>query len=116
MNPIASRIEKFIAEYDELEKLNTQSTKDLSNIDLELSSLYHRVEGSKITHVSQSHKLIKELQDILERRRNIKLEGVLLRSTCDLLKDKIGAVKGHYRKTLTKDTELRTEIKTRANE
>jgi hypothetical protein len=110
MNPIADKINNLILQYEELEKLNVLSNKNLSDIDTELSSCYHRIEGTVIKHVSQSHKLIKELKIILEKRRIIKLEGLLLRSTCDLLRDKVGQVKGTNKKTLSKHIEVKQEI------
>lgn len=113
---ISDKVSDFIKQYEELEKLNTEAHKNLSNIDLELSSWYHRVEGSPLSHVSKSHKLMKEGKDILERRRVLKLETSIIRSTCDLLKDKIGMLKGTYRKTLQRDEEVRQEIIDRANE
>lgn len=116
MNPIAFKIDNFIKEYEELEKLNAQATKNLSDIDLELSSLYHKIEGTETPNILQSYKLIKELKVILEKRRNIKLEGLLLRATCDTLKDKFLALKSNYNRVLRKNEDVINEIKQRVND
>lgn len=114
MEKASDIIDTFIKQYDEIEKLSTQATKDQSNLELELSSCYHRIEGASITHVSQSHKLIKELQDILNRRRDNKIEAILLRSTCDLMREKITQLKVNKKNKLVKDIEVKQEIKDRA--
>jgi hypothetical protein len=116
MSSISDKVGDFIKQYEELEKLNVEAHKNLSEIDLELSNWYHRVEGSVLSHVSKSHKLMKEGKVILEKRRILKLETQIIRSTCDLLKDKIGMLKGTYRKALTKHVELQQEIIDRSNE
>lgn len=114
MEKASDIIDTFIKQYDEIEKLSTQATKDQSNLELELSSCYHRIEGASIIHVSQSHKLIKELQDILNRRRDNKIEAILLRSTCDLMREKITQLKVNKKNKLAKDIEVKQEIKDRA--
>lgn len=116
MNPVVSKIDAFIKQFDELEKLNADVTKEHSDIDKALSSWYHKVEGTDITHVSISHKLIKEIKPILDRRRDIKIESMLLRSTCDTLRDKIKTLKQNNQNALVKNEAVRTEIKSRAKE
>lgn len=111
MNKIALIIENFLLQFDELEKLNEAITKENSEIDKAISSFYHRVEGIEITHVSQSHKLIKELKPLLSRRREIKIETILLRSTCDTLRDKIKTLKITQKTQLIKNDEVLKEIK-----
>lgn len=116
MNPINDKIDAFLKDFDELELLNQQAMKDQSDIEKKLSSWYHKIEGTKITHVSQSHKLIQEVQDILNKRRENKIEGIILRSTCDTLREKIKILKDHKKVLLKKNETVLTEIKTRATE
>jgi hypothetical protein len=116
MNPIADKIDEFLKQFDELEKLNADASKEHSDIDKALSSWYHKVEGLDITHVSISHKLIKEVKGLLIRRRDIKLESMLLRSTCDTLREKVKTLKGSNKNVLAQNEKVRLEIKTRATE
>ena len=116
MNPVVNKIDEFIKQFDELEKLNASTNQEHSDIDKAISSWYHRVEGLEITHVSQSHRLIKEIKPLLERRRDIKIESALLRSTCDTLREKVKTLKQSNKVALAKNEELRIEIKTRAIE
>ncbi len=116
MNPVVTKIESFLKQYDELEKLNDEVSKEHSFLDKSLSNFYHRVEGIKITHVSQSHNLIKELKVLLDKRRDKKIEGILLRSTCDTLREKMGSLKKTTKSQIEKDEEVRQEIKDRALE
>ncbi len=114
MNPINSKIENFLKEFDELETLNAAIMKEQSEIDKTLSTFYHKVEGKEIKHVSESHNLIKELKVILNRRRENKLEGLLLRSTCDALRDKVKILRENNKNVLIKNDKVLTEIKERA--
>lgn len=116
MNPIEDKIDAFLKEFDELEKLNQKATKEQGDLDKELSSCYHKIEGTKITHISQSHKLIKELQNVLERRRANKIEGILLRSTCDTLREKVKTLKENKKTLVAKNNQVLSEIKLRATE
>jgi predicted transcriptional regulator len=75
----------FLSNFENIQNLNKLKNDEQSKIDIELSDCYHKIEGTTITHVSQSHKLIKQLKDILSRRRQIKYETILLRTTCDNL-------------------------------
>jgi DNA repair exonuclease SbcCD ATPase subunit len=104
----------FLLKYKELQNLNKEKTSELSKVDSELSSHYHKIEGTKITHVAQSHKLIKELKDILERRRVIKSEAILLRMTCDSLEPTMNTVIQKVRAQAKKHKEILDEIQTKA--
>jgi hypothetical protein len=116
MNPVANKIDDFLKQFDELEKLNANVSQEHSDIDKAISSWYHKVEGLEITHVSQSHRLIKEIKPLLERRRDIKIESMLLRSTCDTLREKVKTLKDSNKKALVQNEKVRQEIKTRATE
>jgi hypothetical protein len=41
----------------------------LSDIDKKLSIFYHKVEGVKINHISESHNMIKELNTSYKARK-----------------------------------------------
>ena len=75
----------FLSHYDPIQALSKAKNDEQSKVDLELSSCYHKIEGANITHVAQSHKLIKELKEVLSRRRQVKYEAMVLRTTCDNL-------------------------------
>lgn len=55
-------------------------TAEHSAVDLELSQCYHKIEGMKLDHVAKSHNAIKELQDVLKRRRRVKQEASILQT------------------------------------
>jgi len=110
------KLNAFLHEFDELEKLNQEATKEQADLDRQLSNWYHNVEGSTIKHVSESHKMIKDLKVILDKRRAKKIEVILLRSLCDTLRDKVKGVKANNVNLLKKNTEVIKEIKTRATE
>jgi len=116
MNSIENKIDAFLKEFDEIETLNQKASVEQGEIERELSSWYHKVEGTKITHVSQSHKLMKEVQAILEKRRVNKLETILLRSTCDTLREKVKILKDNKKNLVAKNKQVLNEIQTRAKQ
>ncbi len=112
MNPILSKIDAFFKEFEELEILNQATSKERSDIDKQISDWYHRLEGVTITHVSQSHKFIKELKPLLKRRRDIKIEEIILTSTCDSLRDKVRSLKNTNKVKVSKHDSIIEECKT----
>ena len=69
--------------FDVFNRITTEAkTKaaEQSLVDLELSECYHKIEGMKLDHVAKSHNAIKELQEILKRRRKIKQEWSILQT------------------------------------
>lgn len=76
-------VQDLISNFQLLKKQNTEKNKELSDIDKELSDFYHRLEGTVISHVSISHRMIKELKVILDKRRDIKFESMVLRMAYD---------------------------------
>ncbi len=86
MNLIPAKINNLISQFDELEILLKENQKEMSQIDTDLSKLYHKIEVVEIKHVSESHALIKELKMILSKRRDIKLNYILLQNVSDYLK------------------------------
>lgn len=116
MNLIENTIQGFLKQFDEIEKLNNQKNAERSNIDKQISSWYHKIEGIEITHVSQSHRLIKELKPLLEKRRDLKTESMMLRHICDSLRNNIEKIKKNNQAILNKKNEVIEEIKRRAIE
>lgn len=86
MSSVATKVNNFISQYDELEALLIENQNEMSQIDSDLSKLYHKIEGAEIKHVSESHALIKELKVILAKRREIKFNFILLITVSNYLK------------------------------
>ena len=115
MNTALDTITLFLKQFEDLKALHEAKRIEQSNVDLELSNWYHIVEGCTITHVAQSHKLMKMGKEILERRRNIKFEEIALRSTLDRISNaNIVNVRNSIRTHIDKDKKVRLEIKERA--
>ena len=91
-NNIESEIEKFLEQYEKLKDMKADAISNLSKSDTKLSALYHKIEGVKITHVSQSHNLIIQLKEVLAQRREHKKEAMLTQSIVDNLNSAVGNV------------------------
>lgn len=110
MNPVVKLVESFIKQFDELEELSKKINKERSDIDKALSKWYHTVEGTDIKHVSESHSFMKEVKVILARRRDLKIEDLIVRSTCDMLRVKINELKKHHKVLFAKNDKVKEEI------
>jgi hypothetical protein len=102
--------DNFISEYNKIEILINNKSEALSNIDKELSDFYHKVEGKEISHVSVSHNLMKELKTILERRRQIKYEFMVLSAFQDLAQSQIKKSFVSYERIKKQHTKVLEEI------
>lgn len=100
----------FFNQFKELLKLNQSKNSQLSNVDIELSNLYHKIEGTIEFDCNQSHDFIIQLKDVLGRRRVLKLETIALRSTCDKLKDIIPNISNSHEQLIKKNSEVLKEI------
>jgi|TARA_R110000787_G_scaffold49435_1_gene118541 hypothetical protein len=96
---IQNTLIEFFSNYDKIAKLYRAKEKEVSRIDRELADFYHRVEGTHLTHNTQGHGLILQLQDILERRRGIKLE-------VNLMKSFMSITSPHMNTAITKNTSV----------
>lgn len=114
MDNTLDKINNFLNQFDELETLYHDVLKERSDIDKSLSSWYHVVEGTTIKHISKSHNLIKDVKIILDKRRDIKLNEILLRSLCDILRPHIIGVLKKHEAIKTKHVSLRKEMIERA--
>ncbi len=106
MNLVPDKINEFIKRFEELDVLLKENTKEMSQIDTDLSNLYHKIEGVTIKHVSESHALIKDLKSILNQRRDIKLNFMLLSSICDSLRVQMEKLKKGQIEKLEKHNKL----------
>jgi hypothetical protein len=111
MKTIEETLNDLISQFERIEELEKESNKLQSEHDLELARLYHVIEGTTITHVSQSHKIIKEMQELLIKRRNNKFENALLKSTTSLLRSQIQSLKAKLQSNANKKTAYFIEIK-----
>lgn len=113
-NEMLQSVLDFVNQFDKIEAFYKDVTEKQGKIDKELSCWYHVVEGIDIKHISESHNLIKQGKDILKRRRDNKLEMIIIRSTHDMMKTQICNLKLNLEKSVTKNSEVVIEIKERA--
>ncbi len=106
---------QFFANHDKLEKMSKQLHEDLSNVDKELSEFYHRLEGTHLSHNTQAHPLMRKLQDILERRRNLKKDTILVRSFLDNTRPSIEVAKNRTTTAIKKHGKVLKEIENLKN-
>jgi hypothetical protein len=107
-------IENLLKQYADLQALYDAKREEQGEVDRELSDYYHCIEGSEITHISQSHKLIKRGKEILEKRRQIKFEVLVLKASLDNMSISIEQIKRSVKIVVDKDKAVRQEIKDRA--
>ena len=108
------KLKDFVKHYDTIEKLAQDAFQAQSDLDKELSVWYHKVEGTKPSHVSESHHLINEVKDILDRRRTNKLDVVVFRTTCDSLGKHVKDLKAKLGNQVAQHNKILTELKTKA--
>lgn len=113
-NEMLQSVVDFITQFDKIESHYKDVTEKQGNIDRELSNWYHVVEGTDIKHISESHRLLKQGKDILKRRRENKLEVIIIRSTHDMMKNQVSNLRMSLEKCVKKNTEVVEEIKERA--
>jgi hypothetical protein len=108
------KLRDFVKHYDTIEQIAQNAFQTQSDLDKELSVWYHKVEGTKPSHVSESHHLINEVKDILDRRRANKLDVVVFRTTCDSLGKHVKDLKAKLGNQVTQHNKILTELKTKA--
>ena len=107
-------VTNFIKEYENIEALLEVSRVEQSKLDCELSEFYHNLEGTKLGATYKSHEKLKYLQVLLAKRRDNKIDVIILSSTCDTLRASIKALKLSNTKRLARHDEVLVEIKERA--
>jgi len=115
MTDVKTQVRNFLIQFQELSALKNEKIKEQSECDLAISELYHKIEGIKIKHVCESHALIKELKVLLKKRRDNKIESIILQSVCDTLQTSINSLKLSIPKAIKKHEEVLTEILERSN-
>lgn len=108
------KIETLFALFDEIETDKNNAFLEISKHDKELSIMYHHIEGIKLGHIAESHKLLKELQTLLIRRRDAKGNAQILQVVCDNLKTKIDYTKSSFDEAIKKHIKVEEEVKERA--
>jgi hypothetical protein len=108
------KLRDFVKHYDTIEQIAQNAFQTQSDLDKELSVWYHKVEGTKPSHVSESHRLINEVKDILDKRRANKLEVVVYRTTCDSLGKHVKELKTKLGNQVSQHNKILTELKTKA--
>ena len=108
------KLKDFVKHYEIIEQLAQNAFQAQSDLDKELSIWYHKVEGTKPSHVSESHRLINEVKAILDKRRDNKLDVVVLRTTCDSVGKHIKDLKSKINNQVTQHNKILTELKTKA--
>ena len=107
---IKSKIELIHNTFKELQELKTQSKNELSNIDRELSNHYHNIEGAEIDYMSDSHIMMMKLKDILNTRREAKINHTLLESFITAMDRTMDKSQKRYVEILKKHDEIIQEI------
>jgi hypothetical protein len=111
---IKNKIDSIYTTFDDLVALNKEAKQELSNLDRELSSQYHVIEGVALEYMSDSHLLITKLRDILFRRRESKLKNTMLESFVNSMEPVINKSKKRNEDIIQKHNEIIDEIITRA--
>ena len=101
-NQLEDILGQFFINHDKIQRMSEQLHKDLSNVDKELGVFYHKVEGIHLSHNTQAHNYMLELQDILARRRQLKKDTILIRCFIDNTKDSFDLAKKRTETALQK--------------
>ena len=103
---------QFFSNHDKLKKMSKVVHDNLSSVDRELSEFYHRLEGIHLSHNTQAHPLMVKLQDILERRRNLKKDTILIRSFLDNTEKSMDVAKARSETAMKKHEKVLNAINT----
>lgn len=114
MSEVIDKVDVFLKQFDELEELTETSRKNCSEVDLKISAWYHKVEGIEIKHISESHNLLKEVKELLKKRRQAKIEYHVVKVTTDLLRDRVKNVKGTKNAQIKKHSKLLIDLQENA--
>lgn len=102
---------QFFTNHNKIQRMSEQLHKDLSNVDKELAEFYHKVEGIHLSHNTQAHNYMLELQDILARRRQLKKDTILIRCFIDNTKDSFDLAKKRTETALEKHNKVLAKTK-----
>lgn len=108
---ISTKLEVIGKQLFQLTDLVEKTQKEVSHWDCELSNIYHIIEGKKITHISQSHALIKEMKHILSKRREAKGNQRMVHSMVAVYSN----FKNTKNRIIKKEKQLKTSMEKNAN-
>jgi uncharacterized protein YoxC len=114
---VKKKIDKLFDLFNEIEEIGNNVYDDVSKLDKELSSIYHKIEGMEEGHMERSSlKEMKNLQRVLLKRRAAKRDARLARSVIDRLNQHVtGSVKKH-KEICQKHVDLTEEIRERSKD
>ncbi|MCM1052467.1 MAG: hypothetical protein NC483_00595 [Ruminococcus sp.] len=84
---VLEEVKNVVASLNKIENYGKRLSDDLSHQDLKLSDLYHFIEINKLD-TKGCYRMIKELKQVLEERREIKINLAVLKSF-DMQKQKL---------------------------
>lgn len=105
----------FFTNYNKLGEFKIKIDSDMSKVDKELAEYYHKIEGIHLSHNTQGHSLILELQEILGRRREIKKESLLIRSFLDVTADSMGTARKRNKNIVKVHNKMVRKMKEKSN-
>lgn len=108
---LLNKIDSFFQLYDEIMAEKNEGIKKLSEYDKKISETYHKIEGMKFGHVSKSHKVLKEFQILLRKRRTVKGNNVILQILNDNLKNRIVKCRKSIDKSVDNHQKLLEELR-----
>lgn len=111
---LLKKLEKFFEAFDDIVKDEKKIIKEVSKCDKQMSALYHYIEGMPIGTIHHSHKLIKELQEVLKNRRIAKGSARIMQSFVSGLKPKLDKHKKGFDEIMNLHQEVLDEISERA--
>jgi hypothetical protein len=107
---VEKAIDQFFHNYENLKVVYGLKIKDLSDVDKELTAFYHKLEGVHLSHNTQAHKFMVKLQDILSRRRQIKLDIILVKTFIDNTSNSMSEAEKRNKKALGRHLRVLDEM------
>ena len=101
---------QFFKNYNKLLTMYEVKKKEQSNTEKELASFYHMVEGTHFSHNTQAHNPMLRLKDILGRRRQLKLDIILIKSFLDTTSQSMNTAKKRTDKAVKRHNDVLNEM------
>ena len=105
-------LSNFFTNHDKLRDFAKDLEVKCGEIERELSFFYHKLEGIHLSHNTQAHSHMKDLQDILGRRRDIKRQLLLARSFVDSTQDSMDVARKRNEKAHKTHKQVMDDIQT----
>ena len=106
---------QFFTNHDKLKDFLKGLEAESGKIDRELSHFYHKLEGIHLSHNTQAHSHMTDLQDILARRRENKRQVLLARSFVDSTQDSMEVARKRNEKAHKTHKQVMNDIQTLKN-